>query len=284
MAKLNIDLYDVSGMELDEQRKFNHIDCPAGMDTKQRLYIKRVENGHVFYCHHCSSSGFVLSKYARFKEATKRRKCAVEEPKALQGKLRKTLQLPDHCTRDIREWPREARGWVRQYGITREEIRDYGLLYDIDSRRVVLPWYSGSDLGLYQLRKIFADDAGTDGTKPKYITRRRSLAGAHNISGDSSTRVLVLCEDILSAIKLSRVCAVYPLLGTSLSTEGLTTIMDGDWDRIYIWLDDDNRYVKKAQLVLKITLENFFKVKIVHTKGKDPKEHTIEEIKEILDL
>ena len=42
-----------------EQRNVNHLNCPAGNDTKERLYIKRTEYGYVGYCHHCQGS-FVM--------------------------------------------------------------------------------------------------------------------------------------------------------------------------------------------------------------------------------
>lgn len=45
--KINLRLY--------EESRFNHDECG---DTKQRLYVKKVPRGTVFWCHNCSLSGY----------------------------------------------------------------------------------------------------------------------------------------------------------------------------------------------------------------------------------
>jgi len=46
-------------LALGQQSKNNHRDCKAGVDTKSRLYVKRVVGGLVAFCHHCQEPGFV---------------------------------------------------------------------------------------------------------------------------------------------------------------------------------------------------------------------------------
>lgn len=55
-----------------EQIHVNHDKCPAGLDTKRRLYIKRTEDDRYIlaYCHNCSLSGRYSIKYGAVKSAT----------------------------------------------------------------------------------------------------------------------------------------------------------------------------------------------------------------------
>ena len=48
-----------SALSLGQQTHRNHAGCSAGLDTKHRLYIKRVVGGIVAYCQHCNDKGFV---------------------------------------------------------------------------------------------------------------------------------------------------------------------------------------------------------------------------------
>jgi hypothetical protein len=52
----------------NEQTHVNHQACPAGEDRKERLYIKRVDDGILGYCHHCGEKGYhKLSGLARLR-------------------------------------------------------------------------------------------------------------------------------------------------------------------------------------------------------------------------
>lgn len=275
-SKLNLDDYEISDMELDDQRHFNHIDCPAGTDTKRRLYIKRVEDGYIYFCHHCSKRGHVLKAGLRYLSAKRGLSTTGGAGgSASRGTKAAGISYPPDCEYTFTNWPRDARAWVRQYGISREEVKRYGLAYDITSRRVILPISHVRGLSVIQSRKIFSDD-----DRPKYITRRDPALRDYNPFNGADSSVCVLCEDILSAIKIARHADAYPLLSTNLQEVGLTTIIGRGYKKIFIWLDDDNRYVKRAQVVLKSILEMFVpEVVIIHTKGRDPKDHTDEEIK-----
>ena len=295
MSKIAIEDYEVHDMDVDEQRKFNHINCPAGMDTKHRLYIKRIEDGHLYYCHHCGTRGIQRTRLSKVRAyqaqhtGTKGSSGTDNQKPELGNETLcnnqrginqavPRLELPSDIDADPRCWPREARGWVLRY-ITEKESKDYGICYSGSNRRVYLPSVGDCGISVIQSRKIFPDDP-----KPKYLTQRNYMPRNILFNGSVRGDLLVLTEDMLSAIKCARHADAYPLLSSSIDTVGLTTIMRAKYPRIVIWLDDDNRHVKKSQRDLKNLLElcTDAVVKVVHTKGKDPKAHTDKEIKDIL--
>jgi transposase InsO family protein len=94
---------------------------------------------------------------------------------------------------------------------------------------------------------------------------------------------LVLVEDCFSAFCVGRHTSALCLLGTHASEHMLAWIQRRGYPRIRIFLDDDNADVKKSQTRLKAKLELFCDdVQIIHSSGRDPKEHSDAELKEIL--
>ncbi len=52
-----------------ETDHINHDGCPAGEDTKGRLYVTKTDNGILLaYCHHCGGKGVVTSKIQNIRE------------------------------------------------------------------------------------------------------------------------------------------------------------------------------------------------------------------------
>ena len=168
-----------------------------------------------------------------------------------------------------------------KYGITEEEIAKYGIVYSDSERRVILPVYDNGDLVITQSRKVFDDDTG-----PKYRTVKRR-AGVFSAKCDTPIVVCnqcVITEDILSAIKCSRFIDSFALLGTTLSDSCLGKILKNQYDKCFIFLDDDNRQVKLDQIVLKNKLELYIDdVRIVKSGGRDPKEMSDLDLMKLLD-
>ena len=49
-------------LALGEQIHINHVGCSAGIDIKERLYLKKVPGAILAYCHHCSQHGVTFTK------------------------------------------------------------------------------------------------------------------------------------------------------------------------------------------------------------------------------
>ncbi len=98
---------------------------------------------------------------------------------------------------------------------------------------------------------------------------------------NSTKNQLVVVEDVVSAIKVSRVAAALPLFGSHLSGDWMALIANRLPERVIIWLDhdkiiDSRRYAEKLRLlgVRTVSLTSF----------KDPKAYTTDEIKGYLDV
>ncbi len=94
--------------------------------------------------------------------------------------------------------------------------------------------------------------------------------------------MVVLTEDILSAIKVGRQYNAVCILGTNCDVKTLNWLIK-TYDQFVIFLDDDSNLVRKQQRVLKNTLDMMGKAVIVSGVGKDPKDLTNREIKETID-
>jgi hypothetical protein len=71
----------------------------------------------------------------------------------------------------------------------------------------------------------------------------------HVVNGDRE-REVVVCEDVLSSIRASKVLSSFALCGTELTSHARAELID-NYDTFYLWLDNDNRQVKLKQLKIK---------------------------------
>jgi hypothetical protein len=246
-----------------DQTHVNHDGCPAGIDTKMRLYIKRLHDGMILgYCHHCGMSGNTRST-DHFTILTRETVVALSK------------HVPDN-TPHWNEWSAAARGWVTKYGITEHECLENGITYAPDSQRVMLKVFAYDDpeilLG-YQMRSVDAN------VKPKYRTsnllpekdHHATEQGYWRVTHPESTR-LVIVEDILSAVKVSRYANALAMMGTNLSTTMLNRVVEA-FETVHIWLDADKAGIAAtvkigSQLALFL---GTFSVKLVPSKLQ-PKE------------
>lgn len=208
------------------QVNINHEDCPAGIDTKARLYIKRTDGGIVAHCHHCGKSGFFVNGSSR-----------VRAPKHVE------------VHRDEAEYKQPMRAeCVRRNGtINGAELikRDkafagpaLSFIEDSSVEGTPLLWliadYNGSLIG-HQYRWL-------DGRKPKtktYLKVKPSRGGWEGIPGSTGTCVIV--EDPMSAHMIQLVLGtkgrVHCLFGTKLTADAEFFL--ANFSRIVVWLDPD---------------------------------------------
>lgn len=158
--------------------------------------------------------------------------------------------------------PRENQGWLEQY-LESSEIRSH-FKYSPSIKRHIF-----QDGTYWEARSVL-------GAKPKTISHGDKpfiLFG----TGDP----IVVVEDVVSAIKVSRVCTAIPLFGNSLPPEWMVRICKLRPQHVGIWLDSNmvlqaRKIVKKFNLLAPIagTVETEL----------DPKCYTTEQIKGILCL
>lgn len=245
----------------------NHIGCPAGTDTRKRLYIRRSDDGYsiLAHCHNCGESGYVFEDGFRSLKNIKRTTSNTNSSAA-------SLSLPIDFEADPKGWSTYARAWVYQYGITDTEIKKYGIGYSANSNRVILPAWDNGELVGYQERRVHPKDTG-----PKYLTHWK-VKGYIWKDLTITKDVVVLCEDILSAIKIARHCSSIALVGTHLNHNHYHHVLP--FKEVKIFFDNDNAEVKLKSLKLKRDLEVFVPTNIISIE-KNPKSCMNSELKEL---
>ena len=163
------------------------------------------------------------------------------------------------------EIPRNAMKWLLSYGISQEDIDEYGIKWDAKNQLLVL-----LDTARYWQGRSFAPN------KPKYMSSGEKPL---TIYGQSDTAVLV--EDILSAIKVARLRGEYsgvPLLGSTLSYQAEEQL-SSQFKKILIWLDRDKAI--NALRIKRKFLQRGIDSRVIITDN-DPKEYSKGEIREWL--
>ena len=108
--------------------RYNHEDCPAGTDTRRRLYVTRKADApHLVlaYCHNCGESEtaierdtFIFNNVALAK-AELERGYAVEKPEDVPETSEPLVSY-------------EAKAWPMRYGITDPEMDGCNLRWDVE--------------------------------------------------------------------------------------------------------------------------------------------------------
>jgi hypothetical protein len=181
-----------------------------------------------------------------------------------------TTLLPLHCL-----------NWLFKYEITKQEIVQNILLYSESWNQLIFPYFDvNNNLLAYQARNF--NEVGHSGKKlPKWWNRGDLKEIFHILPLDCQVIPrIVLLEDIVSAIKLSRHAYAMPLFGCTIPTNRLKRL-SGLTGEVVIWLDPDKR--KEAlQEAKKASMFNL-KSSVIFSEV-DPKECSDEEIRNFLRL
>lgn len=257
--------------EAGAQVHTNHSNCTAGIDTKQRLYIKRSNDGNTIlaYCHNCCQSGYYMESFARFRKAISGKSGTSGESKDVSFGLPRDIQASPE------DFPVAAKGWLYKHGLTDTQLRRHGVGYSPSLGRIVLPVYRDGELVKYQTRKVFEHD-----TKPKYLTYKKKERAWFS-EPICSTDLLVIVEDILSGIRVAEQFPCLALLSSGISESEVLFIVK-NFNNVLIWLDNDNRQVKLSQVEIKNKLDNLVRnVIIVHEKA-EPKYYSDKDIAKVV--
>jgi hypothetical protein len=162
------------------------------------------------------------------------------------------------------EIPRNAMKWLLSYGISQEDIDEYGIKWDVKNQLLVL-----LDTAKYWQGRSF------DKHKPKYMS-----SGSKPLTIYGQSDIIVLVEDIISAMRIARTkqfCSA-PLLGSSLSYEFENQIVE-TYRKAIVWLDRD-KAINSLRIKRKLQ-QRGVDSRVVITDN-DPKEYSKGEILEWL--
>ena len=264
------------GLAEGHQVRINHesSDCDGSSNS---LKIERKHDGNISaYCFRCRRRGF--HSIAPSLESLKSRAAGV---RTSESSCTTRVELPEDCEGNIRKWPVQARAWIRKGRLTDDEVEHYGLCYDANDSRLIIPAFDADgDLVSFQSRRVHERD-----TRPKYLTfRNNSNIHAHLIDDNCICRGrrIAIVEDTISGIRVGRFMPTLVLHGTQIHPYQIKHMMVAGFDEFIVWLDDDNVQVKRAQLDIKRSLDKVGKCLIYHGNGVDPKELSDDEIQKIL--
>jgi hypothetical protein len=219
MCDYNIDHED---MDVGEQRHVDHSLCPAGTDTKRRLFIKRTRDGMLFYCHHCSCKGFLRT--SREPKRISESMYVLESPT-----IAATSKLPSimaDSAANIDDWPTDVKLWWYSYEMDQNDALRHNVRWHSAGGRLMLPALNA----LTQGRAFY-------GRTPKYLTWNQCSQVI--LYAATPKRKVYVVEDLLSAYKLDKaglnVCC---LTGTTMDDMIASTLVSM-FDHVVLWLDTD---------------------------------------------
>lgn len=253
-----------------EHLEYSKPGMPPCTDKRERLYLKEVPAGTVWFCHDCGYGG--IKRNTNLTPAEVLRRVNQSVIPSVSGSY-KQIKLPYDFDSKI---PLEGKRWLYKYGITDEEIARYNFGYSGTNDRLILPVFEDEALVYYQARNLGAITK----SNPKYLNIRQS--GAKNVFFKNYTqpdhKAVVIVEDILSAVKVGRVTNAVSLLGSYIPDSFHSDV--NDFEEYIIWLDRDKI---KSSLKYLLKLQSRFNKKVrIIMQDKDPKEYSVEKIKEIL--
>lgn len=184
------------------------------------------------------------------------------------GFIAKPVKKPIYKLQLVKDLPDENLTYLRQY-LSDEEIENW-FQYEPNMKRHV--FYHESDEGIFwEARSVSAHPKSIqNGTKPFYPI----------FNMEDTTDTLVIVEDLISAICVSRYYSSLPLFGSIMPIKWISEITKPNFcARVFVWLDED----KTAEAVEISRKINMLKPCMVIRTSEDPKAQTEEEMRDILD-
>lgn len=247
-------------LPLGGKRRVDH-DCGGG----RTLIVDHKESGYSAWCHRCSAPGFVSHPRPSLAE----RLAKLREVRDVEAQAQADPRPPLPADFEPSTWPLPARIWLYKAGLGNDTIQRLGFYWHERMQRVVLPVFSGDRLVYWQARGFNPD-------LPKYINPE--LDKPVFKQGEGPT--IVLCEDMLSTVRVGEVTEAWCAMGTSLSDAAVSSLL-ASGKPVKVWLDPDAAGIKgRRKYVPKLRAYGIEATSI--QSEKDPKLYSKEEITQFL--
>ena len=223
------------------------------------------EDGHKF----CFSCGYYESNgdSLRLENVSKRL-----TEKQEKGKVKGATHIPVLPSDFSFDLPEVAIKWLRQYEITDEEIKQHRFGWSNEDHSLVFPVFdSANNLCMAQRRRFIPG-------RSRYFTSGLPDSVFHILNAGPDDLSICVVEDLISAVKVSRVVPAMPLWGSQIS-QNRAWHLGSRFENLLVWLDADKT---EYAIRKRNSLTPFFNsVRVIITE-QDPKCYTTEQIKEIL--
>lgn len=244
--------YFVSLVPDGETLRFDHEDCPAGTDTRQRLYITRKEDGTVLaYCHNCQGSYYYRDRSLPNIWTNKSTELAGPEmtPECWHSYI-ESIDIPLYTP--LTSGMASLEVYHHQY-INKYELDMDMLKFDrwgVISNGWMWPVYDSNKMVGFQNRWL-------DGREPKVCTTGK-LKGILHIINPHDSPVCVICEDRCSGVRIAQVgyaaCVLHGSYAINAADAHKLSLM---FDKFVVWYDNDNETVRQAAYNTVTTLRMF---------------------------
>ncbi len=281
-------LYQAELLSEGQTRRVQHV-CGVG----NTLIVEHTYKGYSAYCFRCGTNGFKahgMRTLDQLKASKEARDYATSQCNRVE------LALPHDFRGDI---PTIGRLWYWRAGIPDSLAKLYGFGWSEAQQRVVIPVRdSGGDHLVYvQSRAV------RPGQQPKYLNikaagrtgvgfysdnrtlgyyqRPREWVADAPCKASPGTRIIV-CEDILSSIRVGLSCPSSSILGTKLD-EAFAHKLKA-YERVTFWLDGDRAGIKgRVSGMRSLQLVHTGQVDYINSPC-DPKDYSQQEIERWLKL
>lgn len=237
-----------------------HKNCPK-CGSKDNVY--RYADGHEFCFGRCG--------YFKPASLTKEAICALVEERTEYKRttLEKSSDLFPMPEDAYAELKAPGLTWIKKYGIHNEELREHDILWSESQQQLIFPIYNENYFVIaWQARNFIPNSK-------KYLTYGKMDSILHILGLTTvGNPDIILVEDMVSAIKVSRNYRCMPLFGSGCSRDKLMRLYRFT-DHIRFWLDRDK--LGTAMALSKTAALLGFKTSVIYTE-KDPKEMTNDEI------
>lgn len=245
--------------------------CPFHNGKTTGFVVTRTYQGWKLYCHNCGRG-----KVIRYGKVTPER-----VKQRLRNRERQELRvdgvrLPMDFTLEI---PSNGSRWLRKYRVTDEECRRYRFGYSEFRDRLILPVIKDGEIVFWQGRNLGEVSA----KRPKYVNVRSKRADVwFKTFDDYPDKPLVLVEDILSALNISRSgYNAIAMLGCHVPEELICWISKQKYPQTIVWLDPDKR---KESLAATTKFRTFgASATCLLTASKDPKDYLESEVQSLIE-
>lgn len=176
-------------------------------------------------------------------------------------------------------YPTRALEWVGHYDLTRNDLLNHNVLWSESYKRLIFPIYGDTGLMAYQGR--YFGPPAPEGKKPfPKWWGVGDLKNTFHILGKSSCQ-LVLVEDIVSAIKLSKFTMAMPLFGSHVGAVRFKRLYSlyKNTVEVSIYLDPDKR--SESIVEARRGMLCGLRTRVIYSE-RDPKEESVEKLKELL--